>query len=117
VVNRSSVTFRILRASLPDSVRSCLTWIDLSAWTSAKTNLESMSNRGLRPLCIGMSLPFPENDAKRCAKRQMRRTERDAHVLLEVRTCVSNGDWRSMASRRFPGMQTEQETDIEKKAA
>jgi hypothetical protein len=38
-------------------------------------------------------------------KQQMRWTERGAHLLLQVRSQVLNGDWRLTLSRWYPGMQ------------
>jgi hypothetical protein len=56
--------------------------------------------------------------SKRFVKRQqMRWTERGAHLLLQVRTKVLNDQLRETFVRWYPGMQTEQETQIEKKAA
>jgi hypothetical protein len=37
-------------------------------------------------------------------KQQMRWTERGAHLLLQIRTQVLNGDWRSALSRWYPGL-------------
>src|SRR5260221_581714 len=50
-------------------------------------------------------------------KQQMRWTESGAHNLLQVRTKVLNDQLRETFVRWYPGMQTEQETQIEKKAA
>jgi hypothetical protein len=50
-------------------------------------------------------------------KQQMRWRESGAHNLLQVRTKVLNGELRETFIRWYPGMQTEQETEIEKKAA
>jgi hypothetical protein len=50
-------------------------------------------------------------------KQQMRWSEAGAHNLLQVRTKVLNDQLRETFVRWYPGMQTEQETDIEKKAA
>ena len=50
-------------------------------------------------------------------KQQMRWTESGAHNLLQVRTKVLNDQlWESFV-RWYPGMQTEQETEIQNKAA
>jgi hypothetical protein len=38
-------------------------------------------------------------------KQQLRWTDCDAHLLLQVRTRVLNEDWRSTLSRWYPGMQ------------
>ncbi|HZI74541.1 MAG TPA: ISKra4 family transposase, partial [Gemmatimonadales bacterium] len=38
-------------------------------------------------------------------KQQMRWTPAGAHLLLQVRTQVLNGDWRATLSRWYPGMQ------------
>ena len=50
-------------------------------------------------------------------KQQMRWSEGGAHNLLQVRTKVLNDQLRETFVRWYPGMQTEQETEIEKKAA
>jgi hypothetical protein len=50
-------------------------------------------------------------------KQQMRWTESGAHNLLQIRTKVLNNQLRETFVRWYPGMQTEQETQIEKKAA
>ena len=50
-------------------------------------------------------------------KQQMRWSESGAHNLLQVRTKVLNGELRETFIRWYPGMQTEQETEIEQKAA
>jgi hypothetical protein len=50
-------------------------------------------------------------------KQQMRWTESGAHNLLQVRTKVLNDQLRETFVGWYPGMQTEQETQIEKKAA
>lgn len=47
----------------------------------------------------------------------MRWSEAGAHNLLQVRTKVINDQLRETFLRWYPGMQTEQETEIEKKAA
>ena len=50
-------------------------------------------------------------------KQQMRWTESGAHNLLQVRTKVLNDQlWESFV-RWYPRMQTERETEIQKKAA
>jgi hypothetical protein len=38
-------------------------------------------------------------------KQQMRWTERGAHFLLQIRTQVLNGDWRTTVARWYPGLQ------------
>jgi hypothetical protein len=50
-------------------------------------------------------------------KQQMRWSEAGAHNLLQVRTRVLNDELRETFVRWYPGMQTEQETEIERKAA
>src|SRR5271157_4680645 len=50
-------------------------------------------------------------------KQQMRWTEPGAHNLLQVRTKVLNDQLRETFVRWYPEMQTEQETQIQKKAA
>src|SRR5271165_5213681 len=50
-------------------------------------------------------------------KQQMRWTESGAHNLLQVRTKVLNDQLRESFVRWYPGMQTAQETEIQKKAA
>ena len=50
-------------------------------------------------------------------KQQMRWSESGAHNLLQVRTKVLNDQLRETFVSWYPGMQTEQETEIEKKAA
>ena len=50
-------------------------------------------------------------------KQQMRWSESGAHNLLQVRTKVLNDQLRETFVRWYPGMQNEQETEIEKKAA
>jgi hypothetical protein len=50
-------------------------------------------------------------------KQQMRWSESGAHNLLQVRTKVLNEQVRETFVRWYPGMQIDQETDIEKKAA
>ncbi len=50
-------------------------------------------------------------------KQQMRWSESDAHNLLQVRTKVLDDQLRETFVRWYPGMQTEQEKGIEKKAA
>jgi hypothetical protein len=49
-------------------------------------------------------------------KQQMRWGESGAHNLLQVRTKVLNDQLRETFVSWYPGMQTEQETEIEKKA-
>ena len=44
-------------------------------------------------------------------------SESGAHNLLQVRTKVLNDQLRETFVRWYPGMQSEQETEIEKKAA
>jgi len=44
--------------------------------------------------------------SKRFVKnQQMRWTPAGAHLLLQIRAQVLNGDWRSTLSRWYPGMQ------------
>ena len=50
-------------------------------------------------------------------KQQMRWSEGGAHNLLQVPTKVLNDRLLETFVRWYPGMQTEQETEIEKKAA
>jgi hypothetical protein len=50
-------------------------------------------------------------------KQQMRWSESGAHNLLQVRTKVLNDQLRETFVRWYPRMQTEQETEIEQKAA
>jgi hypothetical protein len=50
-------------------------------------------------------------------KQQMRWTESGRHNLLQVRTKVLNDQLRETFVRWYPGMQTEQEREIEKEAA
>ena len=50
-------------------------------------------------------------------KQQMRWSEAGAHNLLQVRMKVLNDQLRETFVRWYPGMQAEQETEIEKKAA
>ena len=50
-------------------------------------------------------------------KQQMRWTESGAHNLLQIRTKVLNNQLRETFVRWYPGMQNEQETEIQKKAA
>jgi hypothetical protein len=50
-------------------------------------------------------------------KQQMRWTESGAHNLLQVRTKVLNNQLLETFVRWYPGMQIDQETQIEKKAA
>jgi hypothetical protein len=50
-------------------------------------------------------------------KQQMRWNEAGAHNLLQVRTKVLNDQLRETFVRWYPEMQTEQETEIERKAA
>ena len=50
-------------------------------------------------------------------KQQMRWTESGAQNLLQVRTKVLNEQLRETFVRWYPGMQTEQETAIQKKVA
>jgi hypothetical protein len=50
-------------------------------------------------------------------KQQMRWSESGAHNLLQVRTKVLNDQLRETFVRWYPGMQTEEDTEIEKKAA
>ena len=38
-------------------------------------------------------------------KQQMRWTLAGAHLLLQIRVQVLNGDWRATLSRWYPGMQ------------
>ena len=42
-------------------------------------------------------------------KQQMRWTKKGAHLLLQVRTQVLNGDWRNTFCRWYPGMKTTEE--------
>ena len=50
-------------------------------------------------------------------KQQMRWSESGAHNLLQVRTNVLNDQLRETFVRWYPGMRTERETEMEKKAA
>jgi hypothetical protein len=50
-------------------------------------------------------------------KQQMRWTESGAHNLLQIRTKVLNNQLRETFVRWYPGMQNEQELEIQKKAA
>jgi hypothetical protein len=50
-------------------------------------------------------------------KQQMRWSESGAHNLPQVRTKLLNDQLRETFVRWYPGMQIEQETEIEKKAA
>jgi len=50
-------------------------------------------------------------------KQQMRWTESGAHNLLQIRTKVLNNQLRETFVRWYPGMQNEQETQIQKNAA
>jgi hypothetical protein len=50
-------------------------------------------------------------------KQQMRWSESGAHNLLQVRTKVLNDQLRETFVRWYPGMQTEQDTKSERKAA
>ena len=50
-------------------------------------------------------------------KQQMQWTESGAHNLLQIRTKVLNNQLRETFVRWYPGMQTEQETEIQKKVA
>jgi hypothetical protein len=50
-------------------------------------------------------------------KQQMRWSEAGAHNLLQVRAKALNHQLRETFVRWYPGMQTEQQTEIEKKAA
>jgi hypothetical protein len=50
-------------------------------------------------------------------KQQMRWSESGDHNLLQVRTKVLNDQLRETFVRWYPGMQSEQETEIGKKAA
>ena len=50
-------------------------------------------------------------------KQQMRWSESGAHNLLQVRTKVLNDELRETFVRWYPGMQANEETTIEKKAA
>jgi hypothetical protein len=43
-------------------------------------------------------------------KQQMRWTEAGAHLLLQIRVQVLNGDWRSTLSRWYPGMEVAPES-------
>ena len=42
-------------------------------------------------------------------QQQMQWTKRGAHLLLQVRTHVVNGELRAMFCRWYPGMQTREE--------
>jgi hypothetical protein len=50
-------------------------------------------------------------------KQQMQWTESGAHNLLQIRTKVLNNQLRKTFVRWYPGMQNEQELEIQKKAA
>ena len=50
-------------------------------------------------------------------KQQMRWSECGAHHLLQVRTKVLNDQLRGTFVRWYPAMQTDQETEMEQKAA
>jgi hypothetical protein len=44
--------------------------------------------------------------SRRFVKKQpMRWTPAGAHLLLQIRVQVLNGDWRSTLSHRYPGME------------
>jgi hypothetical protein len=45
-------------------------------------------------------------------KQQMRWTERGAHLLLQVRSQVLNGEWRLTLARWYPGMQATPELKV-----
>ena len=50
-------------------------------------------------------------------KQQMQWTEAGAHNLLQVRTKVLNDELRETFARWYPGMRTDQEANLAKKAA
>jgi hypothetical protein len=50
-------------------------------------------------------------------KQQMQWTEVGAHNLLQVRTKVLNDELRETFARWYPGMRTDQEVNMAKKAA
>jgi hypothetical protein len=50
-------------------------------------------------------------------KQQMQWTEAGAHNLLQVRTKVLNDELRETFARWYPGMRTDQEASLAKKAA
>jgi hypothetical protein len=99
--------------------------------------LESISKRGLGSrgvvhldrlapswnTILSLSTAFAESAvnqvvSKRMVKKQqMRWSESGAHNLLQVRTKVLNDQLRETFVRWYPGMQTEEDTEIEKKAA
>ena len=43
-------------------------------------------------------------------KQQMRWSERGAHLLLQIRTQVLNGDWRATFSHWYPAMKVAPES-------
>ena len=43
-------------------------------------------------------------------KQQMRWSDRGAHLLLQIRAQVLNGDWRSTLSRWYPALKVAPET-------
>jgi hypothetical protein len=45
-------------------------------------------------------------------QQQMHWTERGAHLLLQVRAQVLNGDLRSVFGRRYPGMKARGEEPV-----
>jgi hypothetical protein len=40
-------------------------------------------------------------------KQQMRWSQRGAHLLLQIRTCVLNGDWEDVFRRWYPGFRVQ----------
>ena len=50
-------------------------------------------------------------------KQQMQWSEAGAHHLLQVRTKVLNDELRATFARWYPGMRTDQETNLAKEAA
>ena len=62
-------------------------------------------------------MAFPRQEVALDNPTRMRWSESGAHNLLQVRTKVLNDQLRETFVSWYPGMQTEQETEIEKKAA
>ena len=110
--------------SMPEEgVPKCFGYVQSYDTKPKRRLFELMKSQGLHRHGEKISTAFAESAvnqviSKRMVKKQqMRWTESGAHNLLQIRTKVLNNQLRETFVRWYPGMQNEQETEIQKKAA
>jgi hypothetical protein len=84
----------------------------IGGWTLSVNGLDGLALAGIAESAVNQVI------SKRMVKKQqMHWTESGAHNLLQIRTKVLNNQLRETFVRWYPGMQNEQELEIQKKAA